>query len=200
MEKKKQLVFLEDSEGIVKTKNKIGNLFVLSDDEIKEHDWFYYKHFGEDIITQAKETTDLVNLNNPDRYFKKIIATTDKLENCQMPNLSGQMYLPQIPQLFIEHFISEYNKGNIITEVEVEYEEIEEYIPPRGCFEGDFYQGTGKFKLKINPDNTINIKPVKDGWNREEVVNLIKLYQFNSIGKDLLTNTFTDKWIEENLF
>ena len=36
MEKRKQLIFLEDSKGIVKTKNKNGHLYVLSDDEIKE--------------------------------------------------------------------------------------------------------------------------------------------------------------------
>lgn len=52
---------------------------VVNDSEIKEGDWFYYKHFGEDIIAQAKETTDLVNLNNPDRYFKKVTHSTQPL-------------------------------------------------------------------------------------------------------------------------
>ena len=28
-------------------------------------------------------------------------------------------------------------------------------------------------KLKVNPDNTINIKPIKDSWSREEVESLI---------------------------
>lgn len=42
--------------------------------EIKRGDYFYFKHFGEDIIDKTKETTDLVNLNTSDRFFKKIIA------------------------------------------------------------------------------------------------------------------------------
>ncbi len=58
---------------------------VVNDSEIKEGDWFYYKHFGEDIIAQAKETTDLVNLNNPDRYFKKVTHSTQPF-NCNCSN------------------------------------------------------------------------------------------------------------------
>lgn len=81
MEKEKQLVFLENSKGIVKTKDKIGHLYILSDEEIKKGDWYMYCHFGEWIISNSRETlknetNTLENLNKDD-YFKKIIATTD---------------------------------------------------------------------------------------------------------------------------
>lgn len=39
-------------------------------------DWFYYEHFGEDIICQANSNTDLINLSNTTDYFYKIIAST----------------------------------------------------------------------------------------------------------------------------
>lgn len=54
------------------------HIYITDNSEIKVGDWYYYKHFGEDIIDKANENTDLVNLNKPDRYFKKIILTTDE--------------------------------------------------------------------------------------------------------------------------
>jgi hypothetical protein len=58
-------------------------------------------------------------------------------------------------------------------------------------------------KLKLAPDNTITIKPVKDSWNREELEKLLfKIAQYairseKSGQKFQLSNL--DKWIEENL-
>lgn len=57
------------------------HLYILSDEEIKEGDWYMYCHFGEWIISNSRETlknetNTLENLNKDD-YFKKIIATTD---------------------------------------------------------------------------------------------------------------------------
>lgn len=162
MEKKKQLVFLEDSKGIVKTKDKIGNLFVLSDEEIKEGDW-YYDHMYR-LVFKATDTSTHKGGNN----YKKIIATTDSSLYIQVSKwfraddwggkefLTTNVNLPQILQSFIEYFISEYNKGNIITEVIVEYEEIKgRWVTPTGMF-GQGYYGESSYKLKINSDNTIN--------------------------------------------
>ena len=54
------------------------NIYITSDEEIKEGDWFHYRHFGEDIISKADKNTDLVNINNSDRFYQKIILTTDQ--------------------------------------------------------------------------------------------------------------------------
>lgn len=55
-----------------------------------------------------------------------------------------------------------------------------------------------KQRLKINPkDNTITIKEVKDSWNREEVIQLIKKFNKDCTGQPWYE--FDDKWIEENL-
>jgi uncharacterized protein YutD len=54
-----------------------------------------------------------------------------------------------------------------------------------------------KKELNTNTNELITIKNLKDSWNREEVINLIKLfannypYASNDIGYN--------KWIEENL-
>ena len=91
------------------------HLYIISDDEIKEGDWF---------VNIRKNTIHLcngVNNNicsgqNHGEYHgkfecKKIISTTDK-----------SLELPQPPQQFIEEYIEEYNQENIITDVLVEYE------------------------------------------------------------------------------
>ena len=56
------------------------------------------------------------------------------------------------------------------------------------------------YRLKINPkDNTITIKPIKDSWNREEVVSLIKDYRNQLVPVNSLLIEETNKWIEQNL-
>ena len=51
-------------------------------------------------------------------------------------------------------------------------------------------------RVKVNPkDTTITIKKVKDSWNREEVIELIKCFD-RGINRPI---TNVNKWIEENL-
>ncbi len=50
---------------------------------------------------------------------------------------------------------------------------------------------------KVYPDNTINIKSVKDSWTREEVINIVKKLNYH-FGASMSTQKF-DKWIESNL-
>jgi hypothetical protein len=59
---------------------RIGKeLFITSDEEIKEGDWMYYKHFGEDIVTKYNTWGGLnTNVNEHKDYYKKIILTTDQ--------------------------------------------------------------------------------------------------------------------------
>ena len=158
MEKRKQLIFLEDNKGIVKTKNKNGHLYVLSDDEIKEGDWFY--NIYSKIVGRAA-----INFGK-DELAKKIIATTNPLLKIEidgnrgdlLPDVSFDINLPQPSQQFIQKFVEEYNKGNIITDVLVEYELIsnEEYFGNTVNPDNDVPYFDEK--LKINPkDNSLNI-------------------------------------------
>ena len=52
--------------------------------------------------------------------------------------------------------------------------------------------------LKVNIDNTINIKLSKDSWNKEEVEQLCKL-AFKYHCDNPRTTYLSNKWIEENL-
>ncbi len=69
------------------------HIYITDNSEIKDGDWYYYKHFGEDIIDKANENTDLANLNKPDRYFKKIIFTTDETLIKQGVQMVGDDFL-----------------------------------------------------------------------------------------------------------
>ena len=89
---------------------------------------------------------------------------------------------------FISKYIEEYNKGNQITDVLVEYKW-------NGGRAGDY-----KMIPKIDSDNTITIKKVKDSYSREEVINLLYKYNDGIIDRySQLTNKDLNKWIKENL-
>lgn len=169
------------------------HLYIISDDEIKEgkeNVWYYDSNFNK-ICKWIGESNTYVN-----KWFKKIIASTDTSLN-EKDRFNGKSWndlLPQPSQQFIEKYIESYNKGEIITDVLVEYELGLNNI-------------AGDYKnieiLKVNPkDNTITIKKLKDSWNREEVVQLItKLSnQINITSGNLgLGPASLNKWIEENL-
>ena len=196
------------------------NLYIISDDKIKEGDWCIFMGKNDNsYVFQASSVGEF----DYDKLFgegcwhlikhcKKIIATTDnslKLEqnignmtinpNCWDEHKVMQtksIKLPQPSQSFIQKYIDEYNKGNIITDVMVEYERDEEI----SGYEYDV--------LKINPkDNTITIRRIKDSWTRDEVVKLVYKafkagYERSHSGypnTDNHTKPKVDKWIEENL-
>jgi hypothetical protein len=112
------------------------HLYFTTDEKIKEGDWFYN---GMNKIV-VKATNRYSEMKNPIPH-RKIIATTDpKLKLLNEEGLKGMNelhvlstyskapkswynYLPQPSQAFIEKWIKEYNKGNIISEVMVDYEE-----------------------------------------------------------------------------
>lgn len=207
--------------------DKYQHIYILSDEDIKEGDW--YIHFN----TYTKESSlfksdDKFNEgNNPniidkrdfvyEYWNKKIIATTDtslKIHHFNKGVFKNLEYLlPQPSQEFIEKYIEEYNKGNVISSVEVEYE-VDKYDirnqykhTPSGKYHDDepippspdrLFSNPSYFITKINSDNTINIKLIKNSWSREEVKQLCKL-GFKYHCDNSRTTSLPDKWIEENL-
>jgi len=61
------------------------HIYITSDEEIKEGDWMYYKHFGEDIVCKYDTMNGQnTNVNEHKPYYQKIILTTDQsLEGVQ---------------------------------------------------------------------------------------------------------------------
>lgn len=176
-----------------------NHLYFLSDEEIKEGDW--YISAMKSIISQHNGTEKL-----PDGW-KKIIATTDKSLVDTIHNPAEEFKhiweLPQPSQSFIEKYVEEYNKGNVITEVMVEYD----YRVKSGTIDEHKkgLAGYEYFELKVNPkDNTITIRKIKDSWNREEVIELMAkaFYTDCRVWKNRYQDweeVDFDEWIEENL-
>lgn len=174
--------------------NKVPqHLYITSDEEIKEGDWFICNQAMQQCVEVRKDNNypyKIINKFNGEiqyhsKHWKgKIIATTDK-----------SLELPQPSQQFIEKYIEEYNRGNVITDVLVEYEANSKNIIKYGA--------RGKH-IKVNPkDNTITIEKVKNSWTKEE-----HSKSLSDLGRDLSKHfnlpfedsfKFTMKWIEENL-
>ena len=142
------------------------HLYIISDDEIKENDYCLNLETNT-VFKMHKHGLPTSNRN------KKIIATTDtsikifagKGDICDL-----YYNLPQPSQQFIEKYIEEYNNGNIITDIKVEYKRVFETIAKGMIGHPEDDISWWNEKLKINPkDNTITIKKLKDSWDREEM-------------------------------
>ena len=198
-------------EFIADSKFTIGqHLYILSDEEIKEGDWCIMLDSFGNVFSNPQQ------YNNPEtqhlnKRLRKIIATTDKSLSLIKDELSNEIgtngevtfdlgynktsLLPQPSHSFLEKYVEEYNKGNVIKEVMVEYE----YNGYSTKQDGEL---TGDYRLKINPkDNTITIRKCKDSWSREEVVHLLECAWNGGAfyGTSKPNSYYFDKWIEENL-
>jgi hypothetical protein len=168
------------------------HLYIISDEEIKEGDWYMSKLHS--IISKYNGIEKL-----PDGW-KKIIATTDFTLEIDHPfDDKGDLDfpLPGFSQSCIEYFVKQYNKGNIITEVDVKYG----YTIDKS--EGPFSRSREYF-LKIDDDNNINIKPIKESWDKDEVYNMtnkVREYLKDGWKNDTINRVFYDfdRWFEENL-
>ena len=144
--------------------------------------------------------------------YREVLATTDETLYLTFNNGKTDLkfVLPKPSNSFISKYIEEYNKGNIITDVLVEYELVsnEEYF--LNTINPDDDVPYFDENLKINPkDNTITIKKVKDTYTREEHISNIKKFSLelgskihcSLKGDETLSISIQDvnKWIEENL-
>ena len=194
------------SNGLMEHEDYIGqHLDIISDDEIGLFDWVYNNK--ENIVEQINSKAQLIFVleeNKENQTFKKIIATTDtslyihQKETISLPE--RVFYLPQPSKQFIRKYIEEYNKGNIIEDVLVEYKFNDFKFMATLCTTKE-----EEYILKINSkNNTINIKKVKDSYTKEEVIefgNKVKEYCKDGWKSDSLHRVFFewDKWVEENL-
>jgi len=174
--------------GEYKEKYQPFNLYIVTDDEIKEGDYCIEDIGGAVFGPYSKG--DVVE--NP----KKIIATTDPdLYYTQQNGHLGQaiIQIPQIPQSFIEKYC---RKGSI-DEVEVEYE--------RRALNGEWKDvllpsewgniGENPTRPKVNSHNEITIHPIKDSWTRAEVYKIAKVsYRMGAQNHEDATIERFDEW------
>jgi hypothetical protein len=193
--------------------SKMTNIYITSDEEIEDGDWFVtgIPTVGKSIHKYAGKCGDFI-IGNDDFYCfkcfsKKIIATTDLLITVHRVN-SDSDRVPTIPQSFVNYFVEQYNKGNVIEKVMVEYkEEKKEEVSFIKCMSNIAY-GPVFDTLKINDKNEITIQQIKETYTREEVVEFgLKCLE---LGMDLQNNPlprlleisgkdYYNKWLEEKL-
>lgn len=96
------------------------HLYFLSDEEIKEGE-YYYNVVRKDV-QQCENNIEASSLKHSPQYAKKIIATTDSSLKItiDLGEIARENILPQPSQSFLEVFVKEYNKGNVIKEVLVD--------------------------------------------------------------------------------
>lgn len=101
---------------------KPQHLYIISEDEIKEDDWCMIIDKTSKLYGQFEQHKGKHQRNE---QWKKIISTTDTSLNYETPfyGMDEDNNFPQPSQQFITKYIEEYNKGNIIDSIMVEYEQ-----------------------------------------------------------------------------
>lgn len=177
------------------------NLYITDDSEIKGGDWCY-DEYNKCIFQNNSKGTPGAS--------KKIIATTDTSLTYSFNQMNKEMKsyrLPQIPKQFIEYYISEYNKGNKIEKVLVEFVPCSTTIK---TYSEQIVDDTLKAHvLKLSPANEISIKPVEEKMYTREEVAIKCLQMHNDLNAYIRSckyglNTreiaeWNDNWIKENL-
>jgi hypothetical protein len=131
---KESNIFLHENQLLYRTdkidkdflKGKEHNLYVITDEGVKEGDFFYTP---KEVSTNGKELIEQLSKDcSTFEGCKKIIATTDKtltdiipvIENSRIVNIFHK-YLPSPSIEFVHEYIKSYNKNDKIVDVMVEY-------------------------------------------------------------------------------
>lgn len=146
--------------------------------------WTTYKYYY--------EGTKYFHLHILSDDRKEIVASTDGSLDVPYDSNSDAwdysdgngLIMPQIEKSFLSYYTAEYNKGNIIEWVNVEYEEFK-------------MQYAREYQLKLRSDNTVIIHPIKDLFTREEALNM--LYAFHDRGlPEYVSKETIKKWFNED--
>ena len=182
------------------------NLYFLSDEEIKEGDWYI-----DDTNSVRQSITSNEDYWTVRKDYRKIIATTDesllfvkKLPSNENINLQKVTRLPQPSQSFLEKYVEAYNKGKQVKEVMVEYEwspeskTLEELDRKLNRILYCSESSDNPYKLKIDLKNTITIRPIKDSFTLSEM-KLAFLAGKEHAPLEGEGDIYFNKWIEQNL-
>ena len=173
-------------------------IYILSNEKIEVGDWVVHGLLP--LIYQVNKDNYEASVHNKS---KKIIATTDSslFGPFEEPLPKGVTNpIPKPSEDFIKVFVEEYNKGNIIEWVDVEYSEYKfeefqnmtesnitnkitdeyyRYSEDDQCFEHWYYASIKwinsllGLKLKVNSKNEISIRKIKETWSRDEILNAL---------------------------
>ncbi len=158
-------IYPEQLKGFIEQGSTYQHLYILSNEEIKKGEYVYT---NSPSVLKSHQDFPLNHYAKKD--FKKVIATTDESLNLPRPS---------------DSFIKKYCELGGIDEVLVDYEEnwVNDYM------DAGYYE----YKLKVAPDNTITIHPIKSTYTREEIQ--LKVDRFNNILDEriILASSFNTK-------
>ncbi len=167
-------------------------LYIVSDEEIKEGDYVIPNDKDYQSVWEYKPTPCPMPYWGCNNNCKKVIASSKELKiyngEEEISHMSIYRNIFLIPYEFIKQYVEEYNKGNKIEEIFVEYDSI---------ISDEIKIDYRSYKLKVDLNNTITIKTIKDNWNIEEITNLfLKFLKEENSG---IRESYIKKWIKENL-
>jgi hypothetical protein len=187
------------------------HLYILSDEELKEGDWFYHTIGGICHCAGIKDNGDIMfhdilTINSypasaTEKYIKKIIATTNK-------SLKPFWGHPKPSNSFIEIYIERYNAGTPIQYVNVEYV-YDDSFKNHPSAPGMLLNEHNGWKLKVSSkDNTITIRKNRTTYTQEELMPIfLDIMNLGmSLRQDQLSghsgrsgNEVLKEWLELNL-
>lgn len=138
-------------------RTNINHLYFISDEELKDGEWCYESKMKGNKIFEY----DSSNIWHKGAY--KVVATTDKSLVYLTNNGRVGYKLPQISQEFIEN----YCEVGGVDEVEIEYYKYAEELNGTSLIPRDLY------RIKVDSSNCVFVHPVKDSWNREELITTV---------------------------
>ncbi len=179
--------------------NSPQHLYFTTDEEPKIYEYCYYIPLNKVMIFDKGEIWD------KDKC-RKIVATTDESLYQYAMHSEGRIKidLPQPKQEFIEDYVKECG----IDEVLIEYIQLcTQTGSPCGvqCLSEEVCNEN--LAPKVDSDNTITIKHIKDSWSKEEVEKLLwnvrEFHLNNPTGSGGYSETYCKTklqyWINKNL-
>jgi len=172
------------------------HLYILSSEEIKKNNWKLC--LNDNLISQYLSKKSIES-DSKCENCKKIIATTDSsLETVTSGVIKTEkghygfttLKPFEIPQSFIEYFINEYNKGNVISKVlvEVENKSVEQLNDMYGINHWRNQQ------IKLNQNNEISIlTKSKQETVEDKIKTLISEWQQRQVNYENLARTAKDE-------
>ena len=150
---------------------KGNHLYIISDDEIKEGDWFL--HSTPDLCWSNPNICEKIDGNYVEGNFvfgmqgettgcKKIVATTDTLIIPEESKFSSAVhFIPKIHESYLPTYIKAFNEGKQITEVYLEREpKIQKLATGEEGITGS--ESEYNLKIKTREDNTVIISNETD--------------------------------------
>jgi hypothetical protein len=168
------------------------HLYFTSDEDIKKGDWILCAGAEGNCVPR------LLKYTGEELGIAKIVATTNP-ELCQQDDEYSKIKnLGRIGDDFVEGpFIKSYNEGKPITEVNLEYEEGEDYYAGE-CGGGEVWARHPDI-LKLRSNGTVIISPVVEKmYTRDEVKDILKHFDIESGVGDNCGPTTRTQWFEQN--